>query len=193
MNKQLIYTVLFLILPLAGIGQFTHVGPLAAFSSQVKEPGFGLQGIFRVNDAIKLSPNALYYLPHEITTPLGKQKFTWWMINLDGNYVILNRGVVEGFGLMGLNFSNVTAEQDEEELGQPFKDKRSMLELGLNIGAGMRLKAGDKVVPFAEVRYTLGSKADFNFAEISTSQFGVFAGVMFRIAEDKDRTATEDY
>ena len=69
-----------------------------------------------------------------------------------------------------------------------------MLKLGLNIGAGMRFNLGDRVVPFGELRFTLGSKAEFSdWAEVSTSQFGIFAGVLVRIAEDKERSAEEDF
>ena len=70
---------------------------------------------------------------------------------------------------------------------------RSTLKLGLNVGAGIRLNLGEKVVPFGELRYTLGSKADFLINETSTSQFGIFAGVLIRINADKDRTANEEY
>ena len=184
---------MILFLPSLGISQFTHLGLDAGFASQVKEPGFGIQGIYRVNDEIKLTPNAMYFLPHKINTTDGTQKFSWWMINLDGNYVIINQGIAEGYGIMGLNFANVTWEQDEIVMGQPEKDKRSTLKLGLNVGAGIRLNLGEKVVPFGELRYTLGSKADFLINETTTSQFGVFAGIMIRINADKDRTATEDY
>jgi len=193
MKKILLNTLLILCLPLVSFGQLTHVGPEAAFSSQVKEPGFGIQGIYRVNDAIKLTPNFLYYIPHKINTDFGTQKFNWWTINLDGNYVIVAQGIVEGYGLMGLNFTNITAEQDEEELGQIFKDKRSIQKLGLNVGAGVRFNVSDRVVPFGELRYTIGSKANFSFNEVSTSQFGIFAGILIRIAEDKDRSETEDF
>jgi hypothetical protein len=193
MKNRFFSTLLLTCLPWIGYGQFTHLGPLAAYSSQVKEPGVGIQGIYRVNDAIKITPNALYYLPHKINTSLGTQKFTWWAVNLDGNYVIVNQGLFEGFGIMGLNFTHLTGEQDEEELGQIFKDKRSVLKLGLNVGAGVRLNLGERIVPFGEVRYTIGSKVDFTFNELSTSQFGIFAGILIRINEDKDRTETEEY
>ncbi|MFC2081382.1 hypothetical protein ACFLR8_04150 [Bacteroidota bacterium] len=193
MNKIIIFTLLILFLPLVSYSQFTHLGAKAGFSSKVEKPGIGVYGIYRVNDEIKFTPNALYYLPNKIKTQDGTQTFSWWMINLDGNYIIINEGIVKGYGLMGLNFANVTWEQDEVVLGQPEKQKRSMLKLGLNVGAGIRLNLGDKVMPFGELCYTIGSEADFLINEVSTSQFGIFAGFLIRISEDKDRSATEDY
>ncbi len=193
MKKLILATLVVLILPLAGFSQFTHIGIEAGYSSQVKEPGFGAYGVFRVNDQIKLTPNFVYYLPHKISTDDGTQEFQWYTINLDGNFIIVDQGIFEGYGLMGLNFSIIQGMQDEIILGLPFTDKRTLQKAGLNIGAGMRFNVSEKVTPFAELRYTIGSKADFTFNEVSTSQFGIFAGILIRIAEDIDRTVSEDY
>jgi hypothetical protein len=193
MKKILSGSFLLVCLSMAGFGQFTHLGPDFVFSTKVKEPGIGFYGIYRVNDQIKITPNLAYFFPHKITTDDGTQTFQWWMVNVDGNYVAVEQGIMELFGVMGLNFSNITGERDEEILGQPFKDKRSLLKLGLNIGVGARLNISDRVVPFAEARYTLGSNADFTFHEFTTSGFTVSAGVLIRITEDKDRSTNENY
>ena len=193
MKKFIIVAGIVLFMPLAGFSQFTHLGIEAAYSSEVKEPGFGVTSIVRVNDQIKLTPNILYYLPHKITTDDGTQEFQWYAVNLDGNFVIVNSGIFEGYGLMGLNFSIIQGKQDEIILGQDFTDKRTLQKLGLNIGAGIRFNVSDKMVPFAELRYTLGSNANFTFNQVSTSQFSIFAGILIRIGEDKDRSVSEDY
>jgi opacity protein-like surface antigen len=200
MTKRILAGVfVFIGLPFIGMTQLTHIGLEAGFASEVKEPGFGLNAIYRVNDEIKLNPKLVYFLPHKINTsygnPLteGTQQFDWWMINLDGNYVLLDQGIVEGFGIMGLNFSNVNWERDERTGTQPEDEKRQVLKLGLNIGAGVRFNLGDRVSPYAELRYTLGGKADWLVTELNTSQFGIYAGVLIRINEDKERGTEEDY
>ena len=199
MKKYVIAALLILSIPTALIAQLTHVGLEAGYASEIKEPGFGVNAIYRVNDQIKLTPKALIFLPHEINTANGTtisegtQRFDWWMINLDGNYVILNEGLIEGYGIMGLNFSNVRWERNEVVLGNPEEEKRQVLKLGLNIGAGARFNLGDKVSPFAEIRYTLGGTADWLVTQVSTSQLSINAGVFFRITEDKDRSSTDDY
>jgi hypothetical protein len=193
MKKLIIISLVILCLPIAGFAQFTHAGISAAYSSQVKELGIGLNGLFRVNDEIKLTPNIMYYLPHKLTTDDGTQEFQWYTINLDGNYIIIDQGIFEGYGVMGLNFSVVQGKQDEVILGETFNDKQTLQKLGLNIGAGIRFNISDRVVPFGELRYTVGSKARFSFNEVSTSQVGIFAGILLRISEDKDRTVSEDY
>ena len=183
---------MILFLPSLGISQFTHLGLEAGFASQVKEIGFGFQGIYRVNDEIKLTPNVMYFLPHQINTTDGTQKFSWWMINVDGNYVIINQGIAEGYGIMGLNFMSITGEQDEVINGQPFEDKLTMQKLGLNIGAGVRFPVSEYIAPFAEVKYTLADAAVFEFQKVPVSQFCLVAGIMFRINETKPRGQQED-
>lgn len=191
MKKRMIDILLILFIPAVGYSQFTHVGIQAAYSTQVKEPGFGVQGIYRVNDDIKITPNALYYLSHQDKNSDGSPKYEWWSVNIDGNYVVINKGIFEGYGIMGLNFIYIKGEQEIPGT-PPVPDKDSWNKLGLNLGAGLRLNLGDRIVPFGELRYTIGSKVNFHSNEISTSQFGIYAGILVRIVEDKDRTATEE-
>jgi opacity protein-like surface antigen len=168
-------------------GQFTHVGVAAGYGTEIREPGFGAYGIFSVNEQIKIVPNAMYYLPHQVTTDDGTRKFSWWTLSVDGDYVIVNQGVVRFYGIMGLTFLSITGEQDEVISGQEFKDKRTLQKLGLNIGAGIRFPVSEYIAPFAEVRYTLGDAAEFEFQRIPISQFNLTAGIMFRINETKPR------
>jgi hypothetical protein len=49
------------------------------------------------------------------------------------------------------------------------------------------------VAPFLDLRYTIGNKAKFSdWGEVSASQFSIFAGILVRIKEDKDRSAEEE-
>ena len=191
MRKTLFIMVFMLLLPVCMFGQFTHVGIAAGYGTSVKQPGFGLYGVYTVNEKIKIAPSAMYHLPHKITTDDGTQTFGWWMINLDGNYIIIDKTGFQGYGLMGLSFVNITGEQDEVILGQEFKDKQSMLKLGLNIGAGLRFPISDKIAPFAELKVTLGEKADFTFREMTTTQVFLTAGILIRIIADKEEVQEE--
>jgi opacity protein-like surface antigen len=191
-KKNLLLAWIFLFFATLSYPQFTHVGVAAAYGTEIKEPGFGAYGIFSVNEEIKIVPNAMYYLPHEISTDDGTQKFSWWTISVDGDYIIINQGVVRFYGIMGLTFISVTGEQDEVISGQEFKDKLSLQKLGLNIGAGIRFPVSEYIAPFAEVRYTLGDAADFEFKNQPVSQFSLTAGIMFRINETKPRGQQED-
>jgi opacity protein-like surface antigen len=182
------------LLSFAGLSypQFTHVGVAAGYGTEIKEPGFGAYGIFSVNEQIKIEPNAMYYLPHNITTENGTQKFSWWTISVDGDYVIINQGIIRFYGLMGLTFISLTGEKDELISGQEFKDKLTMQKLGLNIGAGIRFPVSERIAPFATVKYVLGDAADFEFRNQPVSQFCLTAGIMFRINEPKQRGQEEE-
>ncbi len=191
-KKNIILTVLFLLFVSVSYSQFTHVGVAAGFGSEIKEPGFGAYGIFSVNEQIKIVPNAMYFLPHNMTTEDGTQKFTWWTISVDGDYIIVNQGIVRFYGLMGLTFISLTGEQDEVISGQPFQDKLTLQKLGLNVGTGIRFPLSEYIAPFAEVKYTLGDAADFAFRNVPVSQFSLIAGIMFRIGDTKQRGQQED-
>ena len=194
--KKTLAVVLFLSAFTVGMyGQFTHIGAAAGYGLSVKEPGFGLYGMYTINEQIKIVPSVLYYLPHDITVEnwdnLGEdafQTFTWWIANLDGNYVVVNQEAFQAYGLMGLSMAYLKGEQEHSQ----FPDKgKYIYELGLNVGAGIRIPISDKVSPFAEVKLTLSDKAYFSFREISVTQLCITAGVLIRIAPDKDRNAEE--
>jgi opacity protein-like surface antigen len=191
-KKNLLLALIFIFFATLSYGQFTHVGVAAGYGTEIKEPGFGAYGMFSVNEEIKIVPNLMYYLPHMVTTDEGTQKFSWWTISVDGNYIIVNQGIVRFYGIMGLTFVSITGEQDEVISGQPFQDKLSMQKLGLNIGAGIRFPVSDYIAPFAEIRYTLGDAADFEFNKLPVSQFSLAAGILFRIGEAKPRGQQED-
>ncbi len=172
--------------------QFTHLGVAAGYGTQIKEPGFGAYGVFSANEQIKIVPNAMFYLPHKISTQDGTQKFGWWTISVDGEYMIINQGAVLFYGVLGLTFLNITGEQDEVISGQEFKDKISLQKLGLDIGAGVRFPVSEFILPFIEAKYILGSAADFEFNKLPVAQFSLTAGIMFRINEPKPRGQQED-
>jgi hypothetical protein len=191
-RHNLLLTAIFLFLTSHSYSQFTHVGVAAGYGTEIKEPGFGAYGIFSVNEQIKIVPNAMYYLPHKVTTDDGTQTYSWWTINVDGDYIIVNKGVVRFYGIMGLTFMSITGKQDEVISGQPFEDKLTLQKLGLNIGAGIRFPVSDYIAPFVEVKYTLGDAADFEFKNVPISQFTLVAGIMFRINDTKPKGQQED-
>jgi len=190
--KKTIAIVLFLSALTAGTyGQFTHIGAAAGYGLGIKEPGFGLYGMYTVNEQIKIVPSLLYYLPHEIIVPDvvedAVQTFTWWIANIDGNYMIVNQDAFMAYGIMGLSLIYLKGEHDHWQ----FPDTKYLYKMGLNVGAGIRIPVGERLTPFAEVKMILSDKAYFTFREISVSQLTFAAGVLIRIAPDKDRSAEE--
>jgi hypothetical protein len=193
--KKTFAVVLFLFaLTPAMFGQFTHIGAAAGYGLAIKEPGFGLYGMYTINEQIKIVPSVLYYLPHEIVAKLpgiseeAFQTFTWWIANLDGHYVVVKEDAFQAYGLMGLSMVYLKGEQEHSQ----FPDKKYLYNMGLNVGAGIHIPIGERLTPFAEVKMTLSDKAYFTFREVSVTQLSIAAGVLIRISPDKDRSAEEE-
>jgi hypothetical protein len=186
--KTIFMAILFIsVFPLYMCGQFTHAGIAGGYGTNVKEPGLGLFGMYTINEQIKIVPNIMYYLPNEITTNEGTQTFSWLIFNLDGEYVIIDQGAFQAYGLMGLGLISLRGEQDEP----PFEDTKYLYKMGLNVGAGIRLPVSGKLSPFAEVKMILGDKAYYTFREVSTTQLVITAGILIRIASDRIREVEE--
>jgi len=141
-----------------------------------------------VNEQIKITPNFMYYIPHEIKTSDGTQTFSWWIVNMDGNYVTFERDPIQAYGVMGLSLIYLKGDRDE----QPnFQYSDHFYKMGLNVGAGIRVPVSDKVAPFAEAKVTLGDKAVFDYRKLNTTQLVIKAGILIRIAPDKERNADD--
>jgi hypothetical protein len=188
MKKTLALVIILTATSVAMYGQFTHAGLAGGYGLSIKEPGFGLYGMYTANEQVKIVPSVMYFLPHEIVTSDGTQNFSWWIFNLDGNYIVLDQVAFQAYGLMGLSVVYLKGEQDEP----PFQDIKYQYKMGLNVGAGIRLPISDKVAPFAELKLTLGDEAYFSYRKISTTQLSITAGILIRIAPDKVRD-TEEY
>jgi hypothetical protein len=167
--------------------QITFLGASANYGSWIKEIGASAYGIYSISNKIDIVPNVTYFYPHEVqineTLKTGTEKYTWWVINLDGHWVLYEKSIIHVFGLMGLNFTNETKKEDYVTQGQPFKIKTATTKLGLNVGAGIQFPLSKFFIPFTEIKYTLGEK----------DQGVISLGVLFRIAPDRVKDEMEDY
>jgi len=186
MKRKRLFLILMitLLMQSAFYAQFTFVGVAANYGTWIKEPGASAYLLYTVNTKIDLVPNATYFLPHMVDVENGTHEYTWWTVNLDGHYVVVEKSKLQLFGLMGLNFTNELKRIDELWQGQqPYKDKVTINKLGLNIGAGGQLHLSKFFNPFAEVKYTLGERDQLCFA----------LGIIFRIAPDRVPDESEDF
>lgn len=187
MNRKksiLIFLIAFL-MQTGLFAQLTFLGAAANYGTWIKEPGVSLYTIYSVNEKIDLVPNVTYFLPHTFNVTDGTHEYTWWNINFDGHYVVIEKSKIQLLGLMGLNFTNEIKRIDELIAGQqPYKDKITTTKLGLNIGAGGQLHLSNFFNPFAEVKYILGDKNQFVFT----------LGIICRITPDKvSEEPTDDF
>lgn len=182
-NVCVVIAFLFL-LPVHGHAQITFLGVSADYGTKIREPGISALALYTVNDQIDLGPSLTYYLPHKTDIPNGDRKTAWISVNLDGHYNMLQFGVFEGYGLMGLNFTNITTETSETIQGTLYEDKTNETKAGLNAGFGGCIHLAGFFNPFAQVKYVLGNEI---------YQVGFRFGVIIRIAEDAERDDMDYY
>jgi len=109
-------------------------------SGDFDEIGFGGVAEFKVIEKGTISPQLLFYFPGD--------DMSLFEINGNFNYYFYNEGVLEFYGLAGLNLTRWHIDYGDSEASDS--------ELGLNLGAGLNFDLGKNVVPFTELRLTLG-------------------------------------
>lgn len=150
--KQTIYTITFLgtLIAFSATNSYSQeasaikVGGGLVFGSGVFEDGgdlnnnigIGLDGIYAINESIRVGAGFNFYLPKSVDESFGGDTFsttaTVWELNLNGNYIFYSKDKLLAYGLAGVNITgvNVKAEFD----GESESDSES--ETGLNLGLG---------------------------------------------------------
>ena len=181
-NFIIAFLLLGVVTAAGSFAQITHVGAAGHYGTTIAEFGAGANVFYTINEKIDIVPGLTYFLPHKVNYTNGYTRDTWWEISLDGHYIPIENTHFQAYGLMGLNFTSVEEKSDTTFLGQRFKDRKTSLELGLNIGGGIQFNMTEKIKPFAQAKYTMGEASQFVFS----------VGILFRIKEDAERENPED-
>ena|SRR5687767_5431683 len=128
---------------------------LGLASGDIDQVGIGGIGEFKVSKKVTISPQLLFYFPED----RGNLRYNFMEINFNANYYFYNKDIFEFYGLGGLNFTRVHWEWDHA--GPNDDDGDSDLEVGLNLGGGINFEIGKNVVPFSELRVTVGEFDQF--------------------------------
>lgn len=147
--------VFILLLILAGafasnnlMAQENRVGFLIAFASgDIDETGIGAVGEFKIASKWSLAPQLIFYFPDDG----NGVDVSFLEFNANANYYFFSQNVFELYGLGGLNFARLKVDFDNSQL-----EDQTDTEVGLNLGIGSNFQIGEKFVPFAELRFTLG-------------------------------------
>jgi outer membrane protein X len=134
---------------------------LAAASGDIDEIGIAGVGEFKVHEKVAISPQLIFYFPED----RGGVDVSFLEVNVNANYYFYNQDIFEFYGLGGLNYSRVKINYDNN--GNDYSDG----EMGLNLGAGINFELGKNIVPFSELRVTVG---DFD-------QFVISGGLKFNL------------
>lgn len=165
--------VLSSVLLLAGLA-FVHaqqpirVGLFGGYGTKIEKPAIGIIGEIGIIEKLAVAPSFAYYF-------LEKNEFaktSFWEFNANAHYYLLNEGPFTVYGLAGLNVARSSVDFDLGDIGMDFGGLGgSASKVGLNIGGGANLDFGSKILPFAELKYTIAG----------TEQLGIFLGVKYSI------------
>ncbi|HEY9006388.1 hypothetical protein [Ohtaekwangia sp.] len=122
---------------------------LAAASDDINEVGIGGIAEFVVAKRVTISPQMILYFPED----RGNYDINYLEINVNANYYFYNKDIFEFYGLGGLNFTRQHIHYEYN------RSDYNNLEIGLNVGGGINFEVSKTVVPFSELRATIG---DFN-------------------------------
>lgn len=143
----------------------TRIGGFLAYGTEIENIGIGANAEFPIADKMTISPSFIYYLPKSE----GPFKMNWFELNANLNYYFLQEDNLSVYGLGGLNYSSVKVKYDNTFLTSSYSTSDG--RVGLNLGAGINLNLGDKITPFAELKYVI----------IDGGQLVLAAGVKFNI------------
>ena len=145
-----------------------RVGLFGGYGTKIEKPAFGIVGEIGILEKLAVAPSIAYYFLEK--SDFAKMSF--WEFNANAHYYLVNEGPLSVYGLAGLNVGHSTVDFDLGDVGMDFGGLGgSATEVGLNIGGGANLNFGSKILPFAELKYTIAG----------TEQLGVFIGVKYSI------------
>lgn len=141
--RRLLTVVVFFVMIASATAQKGEMklGPLVAYGSEIKNPGFGVKFHYGINEKIRIAPDFIYYLK--------KNDVTWWELNVNGHYTFNESGNLGFYALGGLNMLGWSMDF----MGVSTSDT----EMGINLGAGLQTPLSSKILGVAEAKYTLSS------------------------------------
>ena len=167
-NTLTIVSLLAILLCIQKTNGQTTVGGGIAYGTEIENIGINVTGQFFIKDNIAIAPSFTYYFPKSI---VSNYSFKWYEINADGNYYfVIPDSKIKPYGLAGLNFT-IASVPSIGIFGSSTSSGSSSTKLGFNMGGGGSYDIGKKILPFAQLKYTLSS---FN-------QLAIMVGIRYKI------------
>jgi outer membrane immunogenic protein len=166
--KKALLALLFILssMTIAKAQQPFRVGAFAGYGTKIKKPAIGILGEIGIMDKLTVAPSFAYYFIEK--NSFAKSSF--FEFNANANYYFITEGSFHVYGLAGLQVARSSVSMNLGGIG--FGNfGGSATKVGLNVGGGANMDLGSKIMPFAELKYTLGG----------AEQLGIFAGVKYSI------------
>ena len=128
MKTKKSFLLLLFAIPMISLKAQKQAGAGITYGADVKSLGLMIETEYFLNKDLAISPDLIIYLSQG------------WELNLNSTIFLVGIDNVMIYGLGGLNFSTLS----------------KVTKMGINIGAGVNLDIGERVTPFAELKYILG-------------------------------------
>jgi outer membrane immunogenic protein len=160
MKKVVILSIVLFSFSFAKAQQVTLGGGLA-YGTDIQKAGIILNGQYFFTDKVAAAPSFIFYFPDKSKYSGSgysvEAKSSLWEFNADVNYYFFSTDVIKLFGEGGLNISTAKAKVKQTGSGFNQTNTSSETKAGLNLGIGVDFKAGDKIVPFFALKYTVST------------------------------------
>jgi hypothetical protein len=118
--------------------------------------GIYLKAIFETKSPVQISPSFAFFIPRnnsvpDIGTTSKSTKINEIMFDLNGHYVFFSPGLLELYGLAGINITLATIKGSDPSFSSGVDNA-----LGLNLGAGFCLKITDQIDFNSEAKFIAG-------------------------------------
>lgn len=165
--KKLIITMLMTTAIAAASQAQVRLGPFLGYGENLGLWGLGVHTEFTIDETLSISPVFIQYFPEELT---NSPRRIAWELDANLNYYIVSGDVGNFYGLAGLNYTQIRL-RDRDAITDEVETNGNA---GLNMGLGTMFRI-NRVLPFAEAKYTIGGY----------SQFTLFFGAKFQLGSDR--------
>lgn len=168
--KTSLLTILLIMVAMtvAQAQQPIRVGVFGGYGTKIEKPAIGAIGEIGIMEKLTVSPSFAYYFMESNDF----MKASFFEFNANANYYFVTEGPFQAYGLAGLQVARSSVSMDLGDIGFGMGNiDGSSSKAGFNIGGGANLNLGSKIMPFGELKYTLGG----------AEQLGIFLGVKYSI------------
>lgn len=167
--KTTLAALLFMVsgITFAQAQQPIRVGLFGGYGTKIEKPAIGVIGEIGIMDKLTVSPSFAYYFMESNEFA----KATFLEFNANANYYFITEGPFQAYGLAGLQIARSSVSIDLGDFGDLGGLSGSSSKAGFNIGGGANLALAGKIMPFAEIKYTISG----------AEQLGIFLGVKYSI------------
>lgn len=138
------------------------VGVGLSFGDKLNMAGGQVGATYRFHQYFRVASNVSIFIPKDFEN--SDNRWNWWSINVDGNFVFVETGRFRTYLLSGLNYATIRIKFPQNQ--------------GVNIGSGLGLNAGGGL----EYSFNFGDlyvETKYVFSNERYQQIAVNAGVRF--------------